>query len=133
MCKNILPYGLSNGKVTFWEHLVVFKAICPSRYTLSYRSPKKSVSTPCTSPRRFLTNSLFDILFLTWGLLRSTLRRIKEWHKINTLSAKGKKEDFFSEWVTLSIGCLDKCPHGSQERDVSTSNFNRSQITEHYS
>ena len=50
-------------------------------------------------PRKFLTNSLFVILFFTWGLLRSTLRRISEWHRINTLSGKEEHKLSDNEYV----------------------------------
>lgn len=98
MCKNILPYGLSKGKAFFCVHFLAFKAMCPSKYTLSYRSPRYSVVPgPWTSPRKFLTNSLFVILFFTCGLLRSTLSRISEWQRINTLSGieKTKRKCYY--------------------------------------
>ena len=44
-----------------------------------FGSDRLSPSAP-TAPLVFLMNSLLDILFLTWGELRSTERRIREKH-----------------------------------------------------
>ena len=58
---------------------------CKKVYLMWFRrriTPLSSLWSPSapTAPLVFLMNSLLDILFLTWGELRSTERRIKEKH-----------------------------------------------------
>ena len=55
----------------------VFDVISNKNYAIF--SSLVSPSAP-TAPLVFLMNSLLDILFLTWGELRSTERRIREKH-----------------------------------------------------
>lgn len=61
-------------------------AMCPIKYTLSYRSPTSSSSTPIAACFVFLMNSRLDILFFTWGLARSTDSMISEKHSTYTAS-----------------------------------------------